>query len=83
MAEQFYMAGDTDFTAKLTAIAEAAPDVVFGTGFIPELPLMVRQAREEIGITATFLGGDSWDNPGLIREPVRQLTGVSLVVRFR
>ncbi len=66
VAEQFYMAGDTDFTAQLTAIAEAAPDLVFGTGFIPELPLMVRQAREEIGITATFLGGDSWDNPGLI-----------------
>ena len=66
VAEQFYMAGDTDFTAQLTAIAEAAPDVVFSTGFIPELPLVVRQAREEIGITATFLGGDSWDNPALI-----------------
>ena len=68
VVEQFYTAGDTDFTAQLTAIAEAAPDVVFSTGFIPELPLAVRQAREEIGITATFLGGDSWDNPGLIPE---------------
>lgn len=66
VSEQFYMAGDTDFTAQLSAIAEAAPDVVFSTGFIPELPLVVRQAREEIGITATFLGGDSWDNQGLI-----------------
>ena len=68
VAEQFYMAGDTDFTAQLTAISQATPDVVFSTGFIPELPLVVRQAREEIGITATFLGGDSWDNPGLIPE---------------
>ena len=68
VAEQSYMAGDTDFTAQLTAISEATPDVVFSTGFIPELPLVVRQAREEIGITATFLGGDSWDNPGLIPE---------------
>ena len=66
VTEQFYMAGDTDFTAQLTAIAESMPDAVFCTGFIPELPLVVRQAREEIGITATFLGGDSWDNPGLI-----------------
>ncbi len=66
VAEQSYMAGDTDFTAQLTAISDAAPDVVFSTGFIPELPLAVRQAREEIGISATFLGGDSWDNPGLI-----------------
>lgn len=68
VTEQFYMAGDTDFTAQLTAIAESIPDAVFCTGFIPELPLVVRQAREEIGITATLLGGDSWDNPGLIPE---------------
>ena len=68
VAEQSYMAGDTEFAAQLTAIADAAPDVVFSTGFIPEVPLAVRQARDEIGITATFLGGDSWDNPGLIPE---------------
>ncbi len=68
VAEQFYLAGDTDFTAQLTVIAGAAPDVVFSTGFIPEVPLAVRQAKDEIGITATFLGGDSWDNPALIPE---------------
>ena len=75
VAERFYMAGDTDFTAQLTAIAEAAPDVVFSTGFIPEVPLAVRQARVEIGITATFLGGDSWDNPGLIPEAGTAVNG--------
>lgn len=68
VAEQSYMAGDTDFTVQLTAIADAAPDVIFSTGFISEVPLVVRQAREEIGITTTFLGGDSWDNPRLIPE---------------
>jgi branched-chain amino acid transport system substrate-binding protein len=63
---QFYMRGDTDFTAQLTAIAEATPDVIFSTGFLPEVPLVVQQAREEIGITATFIGGDAWDNVALI-----------------
>ena len=67
-AEQFYMAGDTDFAVQLTAIAEASPDVIFCTGFFPELPFMLRQARDEIGVTTTFLGGDSWDNPVLIPE---------------
>ena len=66
VADEFYTAGDTDFTAQLTAIAEATPDVIFSTGFSPEVPLLVRQAREEIGITATFIGGDSWDNIALI-----------------
>ena len=66
VADEFYAAGDTDFTAQLTTIAEATPDVIFSTGFLPEVPLMVRQAREEIGITATFIGGDAWDNAALI-----------------
>ena len=66
VAHEFYAAGTTDFTAQLTAIAESTPDVIFSTGFIPEVPLAVRQAKEKIGITATFIGGDSWDNPGLI-----------------
>ena len=66
VADEFYAAGDTDFTAQLTAIAETAPDVIFSTGFLPEVPLLVRQAREEIGITATFIGGDAWDNVALV-----------------
>ena len=66
VADEFYAAGDTDFTAQLTAIAEAAPDVIFSTGFLPEVPLVVQQARSEIGITATFIGGDAWDNAALI-----------------
>ncbi len=68
VADEFYAAGDTDFTAQLTAIAEAAPDVIFSTGFLPEVPLVVQQARGEIGITATFIGGDAWDNMGLIES---------------
>ena len=66
VADEFYAAGDTDFTVQLTTIADAAPDVIFSTGFNPEVPLLVRQAREEIGIVATFIGGDSWDNTMLI-----------------
>ena len=62
---QFYMAGDTDFTAQLTAIAESAPDVFFLPGFSSEIPLVVQQAKT-LGITGILLGGDSWDNAALI-----------------
>ena len=68
VADEFYAAGDTDFTAQLTVIAAATPDVIFSTGFLPEVPLVVQQARGEIGITATFIGGDAWDNVTLIEE---------------
>ena len=75
VADEFYAAGDTDFTAQLTTIADAAPDVIFSTGFLPEVPLMVRQAREEIGITATFIGGDAWDNVALIEAAGAVING--------
>ena len=71
---QFYMVGDTDFTAQLTAIAEAAPDVFFLPGFAAEIPLMVQQAKT-LGITGILLGGDSWDNTALISENSEILEG--------
>ena len=71
---QFYMVGDTDFTAQLTAIAEAAPDVFFLPGFASEIPLVVQQAKT-LDITGILLGGDSWDNAVLISDNSEILEG--------
>ena len=71
---QFYVRGDTDFTAQLTAVAEAAPDVFFLPGFASEIPLVVQQAKT-LGITGILLGGDSWDNSVLISENSEILEG--------
>ena len=56
-----YTVGDTNFTALLTEIHEATPDVIFCPGFQPEVPSLINEARQ-IGITATFLGGSAWDD---------------------
>ena len=71
---QFYVRGDTDFTAQLTAIAEAPPDVFFLPGFAAEIPLVVEQAKA-LGITGILLGGDSWDNAPLIAANSEILEG--------
>ena len=68
-AHQFYETGTTDFTEQLTAIAAVEPtvEVIFLPGLGPEFPLAVKGAKStEIGITATFLGGDGWDRPDLV-----------------
>ena len=68
-AHQFYEAGTIDFTEQLTAIAAVEPpvDVIFLPGLGPEFALAVKGAKStEIGITATFLGGDGWDRPDLV-----------------
>lgn len=56
-----YSAGDTTFTALLTEIHDATPDVIFCPAFQPEVPLLINEARS-IGITANFLGGSAWDD---------------------
>ena len=71
---QSYIRGDTDFTAQLTVIAEAAPDVLFLPGFAAEIPLVVEQAKV-LRITGILLGGDSWDNAPLIADNSEILEG--------
>ena len=66
---QFYETGATDFTEQLMAIAAVDPavDVIFLAGLGSEFPVAVKQAKShDIGISATFLGGDGWDRPDLV-----------------
>ena len=56
-----YAVGDSTFTALLTEIYKVQPDVIFCPGFQPEVPSLIKEARE-IGITGTFLGGSAWDD---------------------
>lgn len=56
-----YSVGDTTFTKLLTEIHTKNPDVIFCPSFLPEVPLLINEARK-IGIKATFLGGSAWDD---------------------
>lgn len=77
----FYDKGDTDFTAQLAEIASMEPDVVFIPDFVPEVPTIVKAAKAA-GITATFLGGDGWDNPELVAMGGDALEGSFFVNHF-
>ena len=46
----------------MTAIKAVAPDVLLIAGFVPEVPLFAAKARE-MGIEATFIGTNGWDEP--------------------
>lgn len=62
-----------DFNAQLTKIKAGNPDVLYLPNQVGELPLQLKQARQ-MGITAKFLGGDSWDY-----ETVPQVSGNDMV----
>ena len=64
LAELKYTEGDSDFSAQLTVIAAAKPDLVFVPGYYTDAGLIARQARA-LGVGATLLGADGWDSPKL------------------
>jgi branched-chain amino acid transport system substrate-binding protein len=64
VGEETYVGKDSDFSAILSKIADAKPDVVFLGDYYPTVNLMMAQAKEK-GITAPFLGGDGWDSSDL------------------
>lgn len=65
VAEELYIAKDTDFRTTLTNIKGKNPDLIYIPGYYDEVALIIKQARE-LGITAPLLGGDGWDSPKML-----------------
>ena len=62
VASEVYQAGDTSFSEQLQRIKTANPDVILLSSFAPEVPLVIKEARD-MGIETTIVGGDTWDEP--------------------
>lgn len=56
-----YSDKDNDYSAQLTKIKEAAPDVVYVPDYYSTVGPILQKAKE-MGITAKFIGGDGWDS---------------------
>ncbi len=65
VSKEAFKTGDVDFRAQLTKIKATNPDVIFMPYFFKEVALSTKQARE-LGIKATFMGGDGWPSEQLI-----------------
>lgn len=65
VAEESYIAKDSDFRSTLTRIKAANPEFIFIPGYYEEVGLIVKQARE-MGITVPLMGADGWDSPVLL-----------------
>ena len=63
---QTYNTGEQDFNAQLTNIKKLSPDVLIMTDYYQTVGLIAKQARQ-LGIKSTFLGGDGWDSPDLVK----------------
>jgi branched-chain amino acid transport system substrate-binding protein len=66
VAFETYTTGDKDFSAQLTKIKAAAPELVFLPAYYSDVPLQMQQAHR-LGLNVPLLGSDSWSSPEIIK----------------
>ena len=58
--------GERDYTAILTSLKAADPDLIFYTGYYPETGMLLRQ-KKEMGWAAPMMGGDAANHQDLVK----------------
>lgn len=76
-----YNTGDQDFTAQLTNVSAAKPDVIFAPGNYGECALLIKQARD-MGIDIPILGGDTWESPEFLSIGGDAVEGIVFSTHF-
>ena len=69
LVTESYTGEDSDFSAILTKVKDADPDVLYLPDYYSTVNLIAGQAQEK-GIDAALLGGDGWDSADLDRSVV-------------
>jgi len=78
VADEAFKTGDVEFRAQLTKIKETNPEVIVMPFLYKEVALATKQARD-LGITATFIGGDGWPSSELLNMAGPAVEGSYLV----
>ena len=58
--------GERDYTAILTKLKAAGPDLIFFTGYYPETGMLLRQ-KKEMGWDVPMMGGDAANHQDLVK----------------
>ena len=74
VADLKYQSGDQDFTAQLTQIIAAKPDILFMPSYFAEGAIIIKQARE-MGGTFKIMGGDAMNNPQMVKIGGKSVEG--------
>ena len=81
VAKSLYSNGDQDFSAQLATIKAAGPELIYLPGYLPEEPLIIRQARE-MGLRQPFLSGDAAQADELVKIGGQAVEGLYFTTHF-
>jgi branched-chain amino acid transport system substrate-binding protein len=76
-----YSHGDQEFSAQLGSVKAANPDIIYLPGYLPEEPLIIRQARE-MGMNQPFLSGDAAQADETVKIGGKAVEGLYLTTHF-
>ncbi len=76
-----YSEGDQEFGPQLAAIKAQNPEVIYLPGYLPEEPLIIRQARE-MGLTQPFLSADAAQADETLKIGGAAVEGLYLTTHF-
>lgn len=76
VAQQYIKSGDQDFSAQLTAIKNADPDVIYIPNYYTEDALIAVQAKQ-LGIDVPLISGDGSDAPELFSIGGKAVEGLT------
>ncbi len=83
VAQETYQRGRTqDFTPHLTNVKQAKPEGVFISGLFNEAALIVKTAKNDLGLDVPFFGGDGLDSPDLISTGGEAANGIYITSPF-
>jgi branched-chain amino acid transport system substrate-binding protein len=80
-AETYCVTEDKDFSAQLSTIKAANPDVIYAPNYYSPVALFARQARE-LGVRAPILSGDGAQADELIQIGGKDVEGVTFTGHF-
>jgi len=81
VSESQFQTNEQDFNAILTNVKAANADVIFAPSSVATAPLIIKQARA-LGIEATIMGGDTWENPAIVEVAGADAEGIVLSTFF-
>jgi branched-chain amino acid transport system substrate-binding protein len=81
VAESFCQGGDQDFSAQLSTILAAKPDVLFIPNYYTEDALIARQAKE-LGLNVPIFASDGAQTPELIQIGGPAVEGIHFIGHF-
>lgn len=82
VAEVQFKNGQTEFKSALGDIKAKNPDVIFAPSSIAQAPLIMKTAREDLGMTCPLMAGDTWENGEIIKNAGKAAEGACLSTFF-